>query len=197
MQGALFTSDVSKCSEAVLHPRRAATFTAYDLRHLRLTKLAEAGNILGAAYLAGHKRPSTTDRYLRPSLRAGEHALRAVGPTGFNSAVANPVTRPNRLAGVANPADHQTSCEGEDLNLHGSYPASTSIEFASKFPRNLAESPKPETAATGRSVDLSGDRPPIVLMPALEALTLAAERVLGRRFVEVSSITRRHRKGVA
>ena len=41
-------------------------------------------------------------------------------------------------------------CEGEDLNLHGSYPASTSIEFASKFPRNLAESPKPETAATGR-----------------------------------------------
>ena len=168
-----------------------------NIRVKRLTKLAEAGNIIGAAYLAGHKRPSTTDRYLRPSLRAGEHALRAVGPTGFNPVVPNPVTRRNRLAGVPNAADHQTLCEGEDLNLHGSYPASTSIKSRSKFPQDSAKSSKSKTAANGRSKVVSGDRPPIVLMPALDALALAAERVLGRRFVEVSSITRRHRKGVA
>ena len=121
-----YRDQLRNAAEAVLDARRAATFTAHDLRHLRLTKLAEAGNIIGAAYLAGHKRPSTTDRYLRPSLRAGEHSLRAVGTTGFNPAIANPVIRRNRLAGVPNPADDQTLCEGEDLNLHGSYPASTS-----------------------------------------------------------------------
>jgi len=127
------TTIETSCARPPKNARRAATFTAYDLRHLRLTKLAEAGNIIGAAYLAGHKRPSTTDRYLRPNLRAGEHALRAVGPTGFNPAVPNPVTRRNRLAGVPNPADHQSLCEGEDLNLHGSYPASTSSQRQFKF----------------------------------------------------------------
>jgi len=121
-----YRDQLRKAAEAVLDARRAATFTAYDLRHLRLTKLAEAGNIIGAAYLAGHKRPSTTDRYLRPSLRAGEHALRAVGPTGFNPVIANPAIRRNSLAGVAKPLQALSLCEGEDLNLHGSYPASTS-----------------------------------------------------------------------
>jgi integrase len=123
-----YRDQLRKAAEVVLDARRAATFTAYDLRHLRLTKLAEAGNIIGAAYLAGHKRPSTTDRYLRPSLRAGEHALRAVGATGFNPVVSNPVTRRNRLAVVPNQAEPESLCEGEDLNLHGSYPASTSIQ---------------------------------------------------------------------
>ena len=66
-----YRDQLRNAAEAVLDARRAATFTAHDLRHLRLTKLAEAGNIIGAAYLAGHKRPSTTDRYLRPSQLAG------------------------------------------------------------------------------------------------------------------------------
>jgi integrase len=121
-----YRDQLRKAADAVLDARRAATFTAYDLRHLRLTKLAEAGNIIGAAYLAGHKRPSTTDRYLRPNLRAGEHALRAVGATGFNPVVANPAIQRNRLAGVGKPSKALSLCEGEDLNLHGSYPASTS-----------------------------------------------------------------------
>jgi hypothetical protein len=95
-----YRDQLRKAAEAVLDARRAATFTAYDLWYLRLTKLAEAGNIMGAAHLAGHKRPSTTDRYLRPRLRAGERALRAVGPTGFNPMVANPASSPNRLAAV-------------------------------------------------------------------------------------------------
>ena len=83
-----------KAAEAVLDARRAATFTAYDLRHLRLTNLAEAGNILGAAYLAGHKRPSTTV-ICGQACAPGEHALRAVGPTGFNPSVANPAIQRN------------------------------------------------------------------------------------------------------
>ena len=40
------------------------TFTAHDLRQARLTQLAESGNLTGAAYLAGHKRVSTTALYV-------------------------------------------------------------------------------------------------------------------------------------
>ena len=121
-----YRDQLKKAAEGVLTPAELATFAAYDFRHARITELAEQGHLTGAAYIAGHKKVSTTDHYARPNRRAADRALKAVGPTGFVAATANPVTRRNRLAGVPNPADHQALCEGEDLNLHGSYPASTS-----------------------------------------------------------------------
>lgn len=121
-----YRDQLRKAAEAVLDPRRGATFTAYDLRHLRLTQLAEAGNILGVAFLAGHKRATTTDRYLRPSRRAAEATLAAVGATGFRASPPNPASSQKALAGVANVATAMSLCEGGDLNPHGSNPASTS-----------------------------------------------------------------------
>ncbi len=118
--------DILEKAAEVLSPEKRATFTQYDLRHGRLTHLAETGNLTGAAYLAGHKRVSTTDRYVRPGRRAAERALAAVGATGFALPPQNPTTAAARLVGQANPSNRKALCEGEDSNLHGSYPASTS-----------------------------------------------------------------------
>ncbi len=87
------------------------------------------------------------------------------------------------------------------MNLQGSYPASTSIKFQSKNTEKNEEAPVGKTADNGGSGDVSGDRPPIakryVLLPATEALALAADRVLSRRAVAVSTVARGGRKGVA
>ena len=64
-------NQLGKAANAVLDEQRAKTFTAYDLRHHRLTQLAEGGNLLGTAFLAGHKRATTTDRYLHRHSRLG------------------------------------------------------------------------------------------------------------------------------
>lgn len=121
-----YRDQLRKAAKAVLSPKKAKTFTGYDFRHARLTQLAETGNLTGAAYLAGHKNVSTTDKYVRPNRKAAERALTAVGPTGYARRGPNPATKKNRLAGAANNSKSKEECEGEDLNLHGSYPTSTS-----------------------------------------------------------------------
>ena len=121
-----YRDQLRKAANAVLDVQRAKTFTAYDLRHHRLTQLAEGGNLLGTAFLAGHKRATTTDRYLHPSQQAGQRALGSVRATGFRQPPPNLTRNRNLLAGVAKSATPLSLCEGEDLNLHGSYPASTS-----------------------------------------------------------------------
>jgi len=73
------------------------------------------------------------------------------------------------LAGVAKPATALSLCEGEDLNLHGSYPASTSIEFDNRYIRGKRGKtgsdddgePPSKNAAFRTSVSLSGDGPPM------------------------------------
>jgi integrase len=47
----------------------------YDLRHARLTLLAESGNLVGVAYLAGHKAITTTNRYVHSHARAAVAVL--------------------------------------------------------------------------------------------------------------------------
>jgi integrase len=61
----------------------AAHLSPYDLRHGRLTQFAETGNLPGAAYLAGHKRVTTTNRYARPNVRSARAVLGAI--SGANS----------------------------------------------------------------------------------------------------------------
>jgi integrase len=74
-----FAKVLKRAAAKVLDPERARLFAAYDFRHARITHMLDAGAPLtGAAYLAGHKRVSTTDRYLRPNRRAAERALAAV-----------------------------------------------------------------------------------------------------------------------
>lgn len=57
-----------------------AGFSPYDLRHGRTTELIErTGNLLGVAYLVGHKQVTTTNAYAKPTQRAAERALAAAG----------------------------------------------------------------------------------------------------------------------
>lgn len=65
---------------AGLDARRASRIKAYDLRHARLTLLAErAPNLVGVAYLAGHKALTTTNRYVHAHRTAAEEALASIG----------------------------------------------------------------------------------------------------------------------
>jgi integrase len=120
-----YRPQLKKAAEKALPPHRAATFAAYDLRHGRLTQLAETGNLPGLAHLAGHRRVSTTALYVRSTRRAAESVLAAAGPTGFEPIKQNPTIASPRLVGSTN-SGIPGLCEGEDSNLHGSYPASTS-----------------------------------------------------------------------
>jgi integrase len=70
-----YRDQLKKAAWTVLPPERAATFTAYDLRHARATQWAETGNLVGVAYLLGHKQVTTTDKYARPNRNAAEKVL--------------------------------------------------------------------------------------------------------------------------
>jgi integrase len=109
---------LTKAAKAVLPAHKARTFTAYDLRHARLTELAEGGNLTGTAFAAGHRRVTTTALYVKPGFRAAERAL--------GLADSSRDSRPQRLVRNGNLKEYKALCEGEDSNLHGSYPASTS-----------------------------------------------------------------------
>ena len=115
---------LTKAAKAVdLPASKVRTFCAYDLRHNRLTELAEGGNLTGVAYIAGHKRVTTTSIYVRPGLRAGERAL--------DQAERSRASQPSFLVGQGNYPTAQLLCEGEDSNLHAVSGASTSIHRAS------------------------------------------------------------------
>jgi len=68
---------LERAAKAVLPAAKARTFTGYDFRHARITELAETGNLPGVAYIAGHKRVTTTSLYVKPGLRAAERTLDA------------------------------------------------------------------------------------------------------------------------
>jgi integrase len=121
-----YRDQLRKAAEAILPKELARTFTAYDLRHARITQLAAEGDLPAVAYLAGHRQVTTTNRYVHGSRQAAERLLAGAGPTGFAAPTLNPVSSGSRLARVGNPVNRINLCEGEDSNLHGSYPASTS-----------------------------------------------------------------------
>lgn len=73
-----FRDAIRAAATSALPTDRAAAFTPYCLRHARLTELAETGNLVGAAYLSGHRQVTTINRYARPNRRAAEAVLRAL-----------------------------------------------------------------------------------------------------------------------
>jgi Phage integrase family len=117
---------VKKAAEAVLTKEQAKTFTQHDLRHARITQLAETGNLPGVAFIAGHVQASTTSGYIHSNRKAAERTLAIAGATGFSASTPNPTSQRKGLTGVGKSSKLLSLCEGEDLNLHGSYPASTS-----------------------------------------------------------------------
>jgi len=72
-----FSKAIKRAAKSVLGPFRGARFAPYDFRHGRAQQLVdETGDLAGVAYVLGHKRLSTTDRYTRGSRRAAERVLR-------------------------------------------------------------------------------------------------------------------------
>jgi integrase len=61
--------------EAGLHPKKVSEISQYDLRHARLTAWAGTGDLPSAAYMAGHKHVTTTNRYVHPSLQGAKRLL--------------------------------------------------------------------------------------------------------------------------
>ncbi|MGO9663964.1 MAG: tyrosine-type recombinase/integrase, partial [Polyangia bacterium] len=62
---------------------RAGRISDYDFRHSRLTHLGRVtSNLSGVMYLAGHKQPATTARYMRPQKAAAEDVLQAAAGAG-------------------------------------------------------------------------------------------------------------------
>lgn len=60
-------------------------FSPYDLRHGRALALLDAsGSLSGVAYALGHKKLTTTDRYLKATRKAGDAALAAAEASGAN-----------------------------------------------------------------------------------------------------------------
>lgn len=63
---------------AGIDAEKAARIKPYDLRHGRGTQLVEdSGNIVGVAFLFGHKAVTTTNRYVHAHRAAAEQALAA------------------------------------------------------------------------------------------------------------------------
>jgi integrase len=59
--------------------------TPYDLRHGRALALLDAsGSLSGVAYALGHKKLTTTDRYLKATRKAGDAVLVAAEVSGAN-----------------------------------------------------------------------------------------------------------------
>jgi hypothetical protein len=57
---------------------RADRISDYDFRHSRLTYLGQVtSNLSGVMYIAGHKQPATTARYMRPQRAAADDVLAA------------------------------------------------------------------------------------------------------------------------
>jgi integrase len=67
---------------AKLPADKADRVKAYDLRHARLTLLAESGNLVGVAYLAGHKAITTTNRYVHAHQAAALEVLTGTKEAG-------------------------------------------------------------------------------------------------------------------
>lgn len=71
-----FDKALKRAATAVLGPELGRTFAAYDFRHGRAMDLLERSRSLsGVAYVLGHKRLSTTDRYLRGRFAEAAEAL--------------------------------------------------------------------------------------------------------------------------
>ncbi len=71
-----YSKALKKAAKAILGARRGKSFAPYDFRHGRAKERLDAGaSLRGVAYMLGHKRMSTTDKYLAPDRAAGRDAL--------------------------------------------------------------------------------------------------------------------------
>lgn len=86
----VFYKALKKAAMAVLGATRGKGFAPYDFRHGRAKERLDAGALIrGVGWMLGHKRASTTDKYLAPDRTAGRDALNA-------GSVSVPFTHPTK-----------------------------------------------------------------------------------------------------
>ncbi len=100
---------------AGISAHRASKLSIYDFRHGRGTEWGRTGNLIGIAYLMGHKHVTTTKEYLHSNL---EEAQAVLFPTSF-------FTSPGEAAPTTSELIAQLpgikGCGREDSNLHECY----------------------------------------------------------------------------
>ena len=114
-------NQLRKAAKGVLDEDRRCRFCEYDLEHARATQWGETGNLTGMAYNMGWRQVTTANRYVRPNHRAGE-ALVKTWARDLGMGKSGAQVSANGMPDSAS----FPQCEGEDSNLHGSYPTSTS-----------------------------------------------------------------------
>lgn len=72
----VFYKALKKAAREVLGDLRGASFAPYDFRHRRARERLDAGaKVRGVSWMLGHKRVSTTDKYLAPDREVGREAI--------------------------------------------------------------------------------------------------------------------------
>jgi len=94
---------------------RASKLSIYDFRHGRGTEWGRTGNLIGIAYLMGHKHVTTTKEYLHSNLEEAEAVL---FPTSY---LTSPADAAPTTAELIAQAAEMTGCGREDSNLHEYY----------------------------------------------------------------------------
>jgi integrase len=101
---------------AGISAHRASRLSIYDFRHGRGTERGTTGNLIGIAYLMGHKHVTTTQEYLHCNL--GEAQAVLFRTSYFTSPAESAPTTAELIAQAA----EMIGCGREDSNLHGNYP---------------------------------------------------------------------------
>lgn len=102
----------------------------HSFRRAWSTAIGAAGlNAQTAMKVTGHRQLSTHMRYVRPEVIGIPSAAIPIWATPSKSTSSVLECPPGAPPGVAFNIPESLLCEGEDSNLHGSYPASTSSRF--------------------------------------------------------------------
>lgn len=143
---------------ARLPPHVADALSPYDLRHARATVWAETGNLPGTAFLVGHKKVTTTDRYARPTARAARAVLRAGADSG--ESVGEPPSRTADPAPVRAESAVFSGVRGTRLELVRCYPLAPQAPENADIGQIDGVGQGQETAENAAHPDLSGAPPP-------------------------------------
>jgi site-specific recombinase XerD len=131
-----FRESIRGAALKVMPAEVAKSFHLHDIRHARTTELLElTGDLPGVGFLVGHKQVTTTNRYAHQNAKSAATVMARVNlgqkDSGTDSGTEPEKRNADPETGSAFSAV-STLCEGEDSNLHGSYPASTSSGLGSK-----------------------------------------------------------------
>jgi hypothetical protein len=119
---------------------RASRLSIYDFRHGRGTEWGRTGNLIGIAYLMGHKHVTTTKEYLHSNL---EEAQAVLFPTSY---LTSPAEAAPTTAELIAQAAEMIGCGREDSRVtgirqsrSGRSPRSCRIPGAIRRPASRAE----------------------------------------------------------